>query len=165
MPDPALDTAEAEPPASAGIAVANLQAGPVPPPVVVARWVEAALVSEGRSAGGIQVTLLSDDALRRVHAERMGDDTATDVITFPISDPGEAEVSGDVLVSCDTARRVAAETGSAFEAELALYVVHGVLHLCGHDDVERAAAREMARRQLAVVSGLGLEPAVVEVAP
>jgi probable rRNA maturation factor len=68
----------------------------------------------------------------------LDDPTPTDVITFH---------HGEILVSADTAVRQGAEHGQTFDQELALYLIHGLMHLGGWDDHEEAEAKEMAQKQ------------------
>lgn len=92
--------------------------------------------------------LLTDDAeIAALHDRHLGDATPTDVISFAID--GEAEI----VVSCETAKREARARGHSLRAEIALYIVHGILHTTGFDDVRardrvrmRAAEREVMRR-------------------
>ncbi|MEM7600253.1 MAG: rRNA maturation RNase YbeY, partial [Verrucomicrobiota bacterium] len=73
----------------------------------------------------VEVSLISDEEIARVHGEFMDDPTATDVITFH---------HGEVLVSIDTAERVGPEHQHTTVVEALLYVIHGFLHLNGHTD-------------------------------
>ncbi len=83
--------------------------------------------------------LITDDAeIAELHAQFLGDATPTDVISFLIDDGAE------LVVSRETARRRAHEHGHTIRAELALYIVHGILHTTGFDDV-RARDRERMR--------------------
>ncbi len=92
--------------------------------------------------------LLTDDAeIARLHARHLGDESPTDVISFLLD--GDAEI----VVSVETARRTAKAHGHTARAELALYVVHGILHATGFDDTRarervcmRAAECEVMRR-------------------
>lgn len=86
----------------------------------------------------IEVSIVSDDEIARVHGDFLDDPTPTDVITFH---------HGEILISADTALRQGAEHGQSFENEVALYLVHGLMHLGGWDDHEEAEAAEMARWQ------------------
>ena len=82
--------------------------------------------------GELSVAFLTDAALARLHATFLDDPAPTDVITFagtPIL--GQA---GEICVSADTARAFAAGHRHDLSEELTLYVVHGWLHLAGHDD-------------------------------
>lgn len=91
----------------------------------------------------IEITIISDDEIAEVHAEFLDDPTPTDVITFH---------HGEILVSADTALRQGTEHGLPLNHELALYMIHGLMHLGGWDDHEAEEAAEMARRQSAVLN-------------
>lgn len=85
--------------------------------------------------------LLTDDAeIAAIHGVHLDDPTPTDVISFDLDDEAE------LVVSVETARRVAKAHGHTARAELALYVVHGLLHCCGYDDLR---ARDRARMRIA----------------
>jgi probable rRNA maturation factor len=86
----------------------------------------------------VEITFVSDAAIARVHGEFLGDPTPTDVITFH---------HGEILISAETAGRQATEHGQTVEHELALYLLHGLLHLAGWHDHEPQEAAAMARRQ------------------
>ena len=86
----------------------------------------------------IEISLISDDEISRVHAEFLDDPTPTDVITFH---------HGEILISADTALRQGGDHGQSLDSELALYLIHGLMHLGGWDDHEPAEAAEMAKIQ------------------
>lgn len=122
----------------------------------VERLVDAAFSHGGRAGATVEITFVGEDFLTRMHADHLDDASPTDVITF---DLGEGEgVVGELYVSVDRAREVAARRGVSFERELALYVVHGVLHLCGHDDVEAAARARMRVAEREVLVRLAYPP-------
>ena len=75
----------------------------------------------------VEISIVDDEAIAAVHAEFLNDPTPTDAITFPY---------GEILVSCDTARRYAAEHGLDAREELFRYMVHGLVHLHGYRDYE-----------------------------
>lgn len=109
----------------------------------------------------VDVVVVSGEALTSMHDRFLGDGTPTDVITFDLGrDPGEPEgtADGEVYVSLDQAREVAAERGVSLERELCLYVVHGALHLCGHDDHDPESRSAMRRAEAAVMGQLGYSP-------
>ena len=113
----------------------------------VRRVVEATLRFVDRRDMPVSLLLTDDDEIAAVHERHLDDPTPTDVISFDLD--GEAEL----VVSCETARRKAAEHGHSVRAEIALYIVHGILHTTGFDDVRardrvrmRAAEREVMRR-------------------
>jgi probable rRNA maturation factor len=100
----------------------------------------------------IEISLVTDDVISRVHQEYMNDRTPTDVITFH---------HGEILISTETAARQAAEHHSEYPMEIALYIVHGLLHLAGWHDGEPEQRAEMHERQSAILhSCMALAPLV-----
>jgi len=123
---------------------------------------EAALAHGGSAGRLVDVVLVSDATLTELHSRFLGDDTPTDVMAFDLQDESD-EVDGDeddgpsaeVYVSVGCARRVALERGVTLQRELALYVVHGCLHLCGFDDHEDDERARMRAAEVAVLDALG----------
>ena len=91
----------------------------------------------------------------------MHHDEPTDVITFPLSASKAECLEGELVIGAEIARNQAAERGHAERAELALYVIHGILHLCGYDDHRSADRRKMRARERLYLRQLGL-PNIVE---
>ena len=123
------------------------------------RVVRRALSREGIDRAEITILLVGDRRMARIHEEWLGVPGATDVITFDLSDAGPRRRSGlrgDIVVSAETARRVARELGWAPRHELAYYVVHGLLHLAGHDDHDPGERRAMRARERALLAAAGL---------
>lgn len=97
----------------------------------------------------VEATIVSDEAIARVHADFLDDPTPTDVITFH---------HGEIIVSADTAAREGPSHGHSRDHELCLYLIHGLMHLAGWDDHDEAEAAEMKWRQeevLGRVAGTG----------
>lgn len=128
----------------------NDQFVPATDPDFVNRVVTAVLRHVERPR--MPVSLLLTDAVEigRLHGEFLGDPSATDVISF------ELDGGVDVVVSVERARQQAFERGHSVEAELALYITHGILHVCGYDDVEPADREAMRVAERSVLSHLGL---------
>lgn len=110
--------------------------------------------------GELSLVFLTDLALAKIHGDFMGDATATDVITFA-GDPA-AGLAGEVCVSADTARTYARAHQRDFSAELTLYLVHGWLHLAGHDDRLPAKKRQMRAAEARAMTLLRTAKAVPE---
>jgi rRNA maturation RNase YbeY len=72
--------------------------------------------------------------MRELNRRYLGKDVPTDVIAFALGEGGD--LVGDVYVGVEQARRQAEELGLAVEEELARLVIHGVLHVLGHDHPE-----------------------------
>lgn len=90
----------------------------------------------------IEITLVTDEAIARVHDEFLEDASPTDVITFH---------HGEILVSTDTAARAAPEHGQSLDEELGLYIIHGLMHLGGWEDEKPEEAAAMAAAQATVL--------------
>ncbi len=122
--------------------------------------VDAALARDDLTGRSLCVLVVDDADSARLHGEHFADPTPTDVMSFPdgTGDPESGLTRlGDLAVGQGVARRVAAERGRPEHEELALYVLHGTLHLLGFDDVEPADAAEMWAIQREVMSPLGVD--------
>ncbi len=86
----------------------------------------------------VEVSFVTDEAIAAVHGQFMNNPTPTDVITFH---------HGEILISTETAMREATEGGHSSERECALYLIHGLLHLNGHQDSDPAERAAMHARQ------------------
>jgi probable rRNA maturation factor len=109
--------------------------------------VQRVLRLEGRRRASISIAVVDDEAIHQINKAHLGHDWPTDVITFPLSEPEDATLSGELVVSAETACTTARERSLNPADELALYVVHGLLHLCGYDDHSDAAAAVMRQRE------------------
>jgi probable rRNA maturation factor len=120
------------------------------------RIVRRVLAAEGVERAEISILLVDDRRIGRLHEEWFGDPSPTDVITFPLSEPGAELLAGDVVASAETARQRGREFGWTPREELAYYVIHGLLHLTGHDDTAPGPRRAMRARERAVMRAAGL---------
>jgi rRNA maturation RNase YbeY len=136
------------------------------PAQVVREAVAATLRSRRSKLRRLSIAFVGDREIARLHAEWLGDPTVTDVITFdlrpapprPGSRPLAAADDGpeaELVVGARHARRIAQERGVPARRELILYVVHGVLHLCGLDDRRPADRAAMRRAEARDMRGLG----------
>lgn len=122
---------------------------------VLRELVESVLRAEGVDAATISVALVDDAAIHRVNRDYLAHDCPTDVVSFVLSDDDEP-LAGELVVSAETAARVAAELGAEPWNELALYVVHGLLHVCGYDDLDDDSAAVMRSGEDAALARQGL---------
>lgn len=117
-----------------------------------------ALAALGLGPCELSLALVGDEEMRALNRDWRGKDRATDVLAFPQSEPGEVPpggLLGDVVVSVPTAERQAAARGHEVEEEIRTLLVHGILHLLGHDHERSPAdARRMFRLQREVVAAL-----------
>ncbi|CAN5844148.1 hypothetical protein BH23PLA1_BH23PLA1_33710 [soil metagenome] len=111
---------------------------------------------EGVEHASISIALVDDATIQEINRRHLSHDWPTDVISFVLSEPGEPVLSGELVVSAERAIRVAAEIGLDPIAELTLYLVHGLLHLCGHDDRSAVDVESMRRREAEVLAELSV---------
>lgn len=110
--------------------------------------------------GSVSVLLTGDAEIRRLNREFRGKDKATDVLSFPAGDaPGQGGIAGDLAISVETAAREAEQRGHSLEVELRVLMLHGILHLAGHDH-ERDSG-EMARKENLLRKKLGLDQGLI----
>ena len=132
-------------------------------PEWLARAARHAARAEGLTRGSLSIAVVGTAAMARLHWLHMRIRGATDVLTFDFGTDADAGLmDGEIVVCAPVAQRAAAgrrgSPGAVHPvlAELALYVVHGVLHLGGHDDLDASAAGEMHAHEDALLTELGL---------
>jgi probable rRNA maturation factor len=115
-------------------------------------------VLDGEEVADYEVSLafVDDATIHRLNKQFLQHDEPTDVLTFPLSDAGAKKLSGELVIGAEVARARAAELGHDVQAELALYVIHGLLHLCGYNDHEPDDAAAMRQRERHYLQQLGL---------
>jgi len=104
--------------------------------------------------GEVTLTFVDRVEIAALNAEHMGKDEATDVLSFPMDDdpqPGVPTMLGDIVLSPAVAHGQFADHAGTFDDEIALLVVHGVLHLLGHDHAEPDESERMRQRELALL--------------
>jgi probable rRNA maturation factor len=114
------------------------------------------LESLGRDGAELSLSLVGDGEIRDLNRSWRGKDAATDVLSFPLAEPPSGPMLGDVVISLDTAERVARADRRELADELDRYLAHGILHLLGHDHERPRAAREMAALEERLLSKDGL---------
>ncbi len=116
----------------------------------------AVLEGEGIREAKVTVAFVDNTHIHRLNKQFLGHDEPTDVLTFPYTDPGSKRLEGEIAIGFEVARANAAERGHPVAAELALYVIHGCLHLCGYDDRTDAEAKRMRAKEREYLRALGL---------
>jgi len=130
------------------------------PAALIERAAQAALTHPKDSLDvNLSVVLTDNRRLHKLNRDYLGIDAPTDVLSFPASesDPETgARYLGDILISVPYARKGAKEAGHPLESELQLLVVHGVLHLLGHDHAKPKEKAKMWKAQREILESLGL---------
>jgi len=120
--------------------------------------VRAVLAQEQRRAGEIAIVLTGDEELRELNRGWRKIDRATDVISFAYDedepDAATRPVTGDLVVSLDRVVAQAKRFRVTPGTELARLVVHGTLHLCGHDHAQSGERKRMRAREERALRGV-----------
>lgn len=141
-----------------------LEAGDWPDPEALAACAEAAVraaaAAEGAPAGEVTVVFADDAAVRALNARWRGKDRPTNVLSFPAAAPalpdGAAPALGDIVLAAGTVAAEAAAQDRPLAHHVAHLVVHGFLHLLGHDHETPAEADAMEQRETRILAGLAI---------
>ena len=144
------------------IAQSDLQRHDAEAGIETERWrrlAELALTAENISEGELTLFFIDEQIMTDLNAEHMGETGPTDVLAFPIDGPtqgtakttidpeGPPKILGDIFICPSIARKNADTYKKPFEDEIALLVIHGVLHILGHDHAEDEEKRIMQARE------------------
>jgi probable rRNA maturation factor len=117
------------------------------------------LAAIGETESAISLSLIGDSAMRELNRDYRRKDAPTDVLSFPMEQataPGAERLLGDVVISVDTALRQASEYDATLQRELYRLLIHGLLHLLGHDHVRAAERRVMEREERRLAAAIAL---------
>jgi probable rRNA maturation factor len=158
------------------IDVADQQDALMVDPEHVRDVVRSTLLAEHVAVASISIALVDDVTIHQLNREHLQHDYPTDVLSFLLdSAAGEAatdegnsggrplrgrgkRLDGEVILSTDTALREAGRYGWRPHDEVTLYLVHGLLHLCGYDDQTATLREEMRGRERQILAIWGLAP-------
>lgn len=138
------------------LAIANRQRRARPRKGDIRSLLDRILAAEGVE-GGLEIAFVGERAIRALHRDWLGDDTVTDVISFPLGPPLPGPVAlavpiGSVAVCVPVCEREALARRVALHDEIARMLIHGALHVLGFDHdtpPKRRRMRAMERRHLA----------------
>ena len=111
----------------------------------VKRFLDKVIRDEERVPGDLLFILSDDESVLNINREFLKHDSYTDVIAFDNS-VGEV-VNGEIYISIDTVRKNAREYGCSIMEETVRVMIHGLLHLCGYDDIHEKDRKIMLMKQ------------------
>ncbi len=146
--------------------VTHSSKGAALPASAVARLVRA-ICRRFRLAGAtVGITVMNDRLIRRLNGRFLKKNRCTDCLSFDLSEPrSESGRVFEIIVNGQKAKREACLRGHSPRAELALYIVHGLLHNFGFDDSTSAQAAEMHAMEDEILRQQGFGPVYYRVAP
>jgi probable rRNA maturation factor len=123
---------------------------------VILRAIDAAATALPAKTGEVAVVLTHDKAMRVLNRTWRGKDAPTNVLSFPAVSPGGGRTVhlGDIVIAYETTAREAKAEGKPFRDHLAHLVVHGFLHLAGHDHMTEREAEAMESLEIAILKRL-----------
>jgi len=124
------------------------------------RAIATALLRQHGKPPHLSICYVDDAAIRQLNARHLGRDATTDVLAFPLDDgptPEDDPPIGEIIVSVETAVTEATQRGIPIEAEIALYTIHGLLHLLGYDDHEPDDTKAMRQAERQAMEAAGLQ--------
>jgi len=118
----------------------------------------AIAVLEGEDIHDAEVILafVDNSTMQQLNKRYLQHDEPTDALSFPLSEPNARRLAGELVIGAEVAKAQAESRGHTVEAELALYVIHGLLHLCGYDDTAAVDAAVIHQRERLHLQQLGL---------
>ncbi len=117
----------------------------------------AAAQKAARLRGEVAILITSSAEIRKLNRDFRGKDKPTDVLSFPSDAKG---LAGDIAISAQVARKQAAALRHSLATELKVLILHGMLHLAGHD--HEADSGEMAKLEAKLRAKLGLASGLIE---
>lgn len=135
---------------SAGVSAASLR-----------KTAQQLLDAAGCPDAVLSISLVGDAAIRKLNAAYRARDRATDVLSFPLHGSAknrerQPHLLGDVVISVPTARRQAAAYDAPLRRELQRLLIHGILHLLGHDHHRPHERRKMEREERRLAAAIGM---------
>jgi probable rRNA maturation factor len=129
------------------IAVANRQRTRRLDRKLINQLAEDALNDLNIERAELGINFVSAKEMARVHEQFMNIAGSTDVITFDHGSEPPSKVHGEIFISVEDAIVQAREFKTTWQSEVARYVIHGILHLLGFDDLQAAARKRMKRAE------------------
>lgn len=123
--------------------------------------VRTVLKDAGFENGEISIAVVDDDEMHVLNRKYLDHDFPTDVLSF-VLEVEEGRLDGEIIVSSDYAAREAKTYGWTADDEILLYVIHGSLHLVGHDDQDPASKQKMREQERRYLNLFGLMPSYDE---
>lgn len=109
------------------------------------RWIKQTAHNYEKKVGEIAYIFCNNERILEINRQYLQHDYYTDIITF--DDSTDSTISGDIFISLETVKSNAEDFCVDFEEELHRVIIHGILHLCGQDDITPELKAEMTRKE------------------
>ncbi len=154
-------SAKPSPPPAIEVDVDRASAVAAPTDAVFTAWVAAGLAALGLGHVSLAVRLVDEAEAVLLNRDYRGKDYAPNVLSFPVADefpapPGEPRPLGDIVLCLPVVQAEALDYGMSFDQRLAHLLIHGVLHLAGHNHDQQSPRLAMEALEIRVMAELGL---------
>jgi probable rRNA maturation factor len=131
--------------------------GAMPGDEMIKSWADEVLSQSGSGAAAIAVKIVSGQEMTELNSEYRGLNTTTNVLSFPLDVPveGGRQLLGDIAICAPVVIAEAAVQGKTNHAHFAHMLVHGILHLRGHDHVNDDQAEVMEKLEIEILDTMG----------
>jgi probable rRNA maturation factor len=136
------------------IAIANLKEDLYVDQEELRELLAIVLQGEGKKRARVSVALVDDKTIAELNKKYLGRRGPTDVLAFPYDEGPQSKDLGEIVISVDTARKVARRRKKSIKKEIYLYALHGLLHLLGYDHNTQNEARKMRKKEIAALATL-----------
>ncbi len=116
------------------------------------------LLDEQAASAEISIAVVDNQTIHALNRQHLKHDYPTDVLSFRLNDDGDKHIEGEVVISAEMASENADGFRWSPQSELLLYLIHGLLHLCGHDDHSEIDRNRMRARERKILRLWNLEP-------
>lgn len=106
------------------------------------------------SSKSISLVFCGNKFISKVNRKFFKKAEATDVISFPLQDISTPDYLGEIIISTEQAKKMCTLYGKKWQEEFVLYIIHGILHLLGYDDIKEKEKRVMEQKQEEILSRL-----------
>lgn len=123
----------------------------------IKKLVAAVLKAEKKGVNTeLSIVFVDNKRIKEMNSAFLGHNYATDVLSFPYPEPSRKNtIAGEIIVSVEMAAEFSQKQGYSLEGEVALYLIHGLLHLLGYDDKHKSDAKKMHQREGELLSNFG----------
>ncbi len=110
----------------------------------------------------LNILFVDNKRIHEINNQFLQHDFPTDVITFPMNEisetPPQQSIEGEIVISAEMAKEMAESVGWSARDELALYLIHALLHLYGYDDLNEQDQLQMRRKEKELLIAAGISP-------
>lgn len=100
------------------------------------------------------ILFCSNKIIKKLNKKFFNRRAATDVIVFPLDDTFDSDYLGEIIISVEEAVKAGKKYGNTWQKEMILYLIHGILHLLGYDDIQTKRRKIMGEKQEKILSEL-----------